>query len=125
MTPVVVDASAVVAIAFNEPQAEDVAHRLQGAAVHAPTLLAYELANAAWKKAQRHPGQATAILQALASALASPIVWCSVDHQDVALLALTSGLTAYDASYVWLAGILGAALVTLDRRLVKAAAACE
>jgi len=33
------------------------------------------------------------------------------------LLALRTGLTPYDASYLWLAGYLGADLVTLDERL--------
>ena len=102
MNRVVVDASAIVAIAFNEPSADAVARRLEGAAVCAPTLLKFELANAAWKKIRRQPDRARPILQALA--------------------ALATGLTAYDASYLWLAGSLGADLVTLDTRLADATA---
>ena len=37
-------------------------------------------------------------------------------------LAERIGLTAYDASYLWLARRTGAELVTLDRRLAAAAA---
>jgi predicted nucleic acid-binding protein len=39
---------------------------------------------------------------------------------DVALLAHATGLSAYDASYLWLAGFVGADLVTADRRLAEA-----
>ncbi len=43
-----------------------------------------------------------------------------VDHADAVLIARATGLTAYDASYLWLAGHLGAELVTLDARLAAA-----
>ena len=36
------------------------------------------------------------------------------------MLANATGLTAYDASCLWLAASLGADLVTLDRRLAAA-----
>ena len=45
-----------------------------------------------------------------------------MDHQGAIDLAIGTGLTAYDASYLWLSRQLGAELVTLDRRLAKAAA---
>ena len=119
MTRVVVDASALAALAFNEPGAEDIARRLEGAHVHAPTLLPYELANVAWKKARRHPSAMPVILRALAEALdeEAGIILCPVPAADAALAALATALTAYDAAYVWLAGYLGADLVTLDRRV--------
>jgi predicted nucleic acid-binding protein len=90
--------------------------------VHAPTLLPYELANVAWKKARRNPAAAPAILRALADVLDDngDITWCPVAAADVALVALGTGLTAYDAAYVWLAGYLGADLVTLDRTVAGA-----
>jgi predicted nucleic acid-binding protein len=39
---------------------------------------------------------------------------------EVVDLASATGLTAYDASYLWLARHLGAPLVTLDSRLARA-----
>jgi predicted nucleic acid-binding protein len=119
---VVVDASALAALVFNEPGAEAVARRLEGAHVHAPTLLPYELANVAWKKARRNPSAAPALLRAVADVLDenAGIDWCPVPAADAALTALGTGLTAYDAAYVWLAGFLGADLVTLDRQVVAA-----
>jgi predicted nucleic acid-binding protein len=46
----------------------------------------------------------------------------AVDHDGTVDLALKTGLTAYDASYLWLARRLGAELVTLDKELGRAAA---
>jgi predicted nucleic acid-binding protein len=46
----------------------------------------------------------------------------AVDHDKIVELALETGLTAYDASYLWLARHLGAELVTLDKALETAAA---
>ena len=122
MNAVVVDASALAALAFGEPSAEVVARRLQGATVFAPTLLRFELANTAWKKIKRQPADAVLILTALDLVL-SPrwgIGWQDVDPADVVLTARATGLSAYDASYLWLAGFLGADLVTLDARLSRA-----
>jgi hypothetical protein len=42
-------------------------------------------------------------------------------HRAVLTLAAATGLTAYDASYLWLARRLGAKRVTLDRQLAAAA----
>jgi predicted nucleic acid-binding protein len=121
VTRIVVDASALAAVVFGEPEGHAVASRLDGAAVFAPALLQFELANTAWKKCRRQPKDAPRILAALTRALETPsIAWRDVDHADAVLVARATGLTAYDASYLWLAGALGAVLVTLDRRLARA-----
>jgi predicted nucleic acid-binding protein len=123
MTPVVVDASALAAIVFQEPGFAQIVTKLEGKTVYAPYLLPFELANIAWKKARRHPSKATAIFGALTIALDDrcELVWQHIHATDVALLAKATGTTAYDASYLWLAGILGADLVTLDEKLAAAA----
>jgi predicted nucleic acid-binding protein len=46
-----------------------------------------------------------------------------VDQEEAIVLAERSGLTAYDASYLWLARETGSELVTLDGRLAAASAA--
>ena len=43
------------------------------------------------------------------------------DHDAVPALAITHGLSAYDACYLWLAHQLNAPLLTLDTRLAAAA----
>jgi predicted nucleic acid-binding protein len=117
----VVDASALAAIAFGEPEADMVRDRLDGAILYAPTLIKYELANTAWKKARRHPEHADAILARLDTVLNGDwgIAWRDVDHVDAAFIARGLDIAAYDASYVWLAGSLGADLVTLDQKLIE------
>jgi predicted nucleic acid-binding protein len=44
----------------------------------------------------------------------------AVDYLASLALAEATGLTAYDASYLWLARSLGGELVTLDRKLAAA-----
>jgi predicted nucleic acid-binding protein len=122
MTPVVVDASVLAAIVFGEPQGPALAADLDGASVFAPTLLKFELASVARKKARDDPRRSPLLVRALAGALGqrSGLNWRDVDHADVLLLARATGLTTYDASYLWLAASLGANLVTLDQRLARA-----
>ncbi len=66
---VVVDASALAAIAFKEPAGRDIRDRLANRQLVAPHLLAYELANTALTKLRRHPTQATIIRTGLARVL--------------------------------------------------------
>ena len=122
MTRVVVDTSVVAAVCFDEPDADTWADRLEGAALFAPTLLKYELASVARKKCRAHPDQSQAILQALALALDSNqgITWLDPDPVDVALVAAACGLTTYDATYLCLAGMLSADLLTRDATLASA-----
>jgi predicted nucleic acid-binding protein len=122
VTRVVVDASALAAIVFQEDEEAEVSRALEGAAVFAPTLLTFELASTARKKIQQRPADAPAILSALARALDGRwnIAWHDVQPADVVLVAHATGLSTYDASYLWLAGSLGADLVTLDARLSAA-----
>jgi predicted nucleic acid-binding protein len=119
---VVVDASALAAVVFEEPSTDAVAARLHRAAVYAPTLLKFELANTAWKKMRAAGADRAAILTALAKALdpRRGIEWHEVHHADAVLIARRAGISTYDASYVWLAGWLGAELVTLDAPLEAA-----
>jgi len=119
---IVADASALAAIIFEEDGAEAVLARLEGAALNVPALLKFELTSAAVKKARQNPRHAAEIFQRLDSALdpRRGLRWHDIDATDVAILARVTGLSAYDASYLWLAGRLEADLVTLDQRLSNA-----
>jgi predicted nucleic acid-binding protein len=116
----VVDASAVAAILFGEPEAAAVAERLEGARLAAPSLLAFELANVCLTKIRRQPAQREALRAALRLARRLKVETVAVDHAAALDLAEATGLTAYDASYLWLSRSLGGALVTLDRKLAAA-----
>jgi predicted nucleic acid-binding protein len=117
---VVVDASVLAAVVFGEPEGERFAARLESHTVCAPPLLKLELANVAVNKAARAPQHAPEIFGRLMEALDKGIVWHDVDAADVAILAHVTGLTVYDAAYLWLAGWLEADLITLDRELASA-----
>jgi predicted nucleic acid-binding protein len=117
----VVDASAVAALLFVEPEADEIADRLRGADLAAPQLLAYEVANVAAVKLRRrlisHDGAATALgLFRRLDLRLHP-----VDAAAAFETAARTGLTAYDGAYLWLARALRADLVTLDRKVERAA----
>ena len=116
----VVDASALAALLFAEPEAEAIAERLEGARMAAPSLLGFELANVCLTKMRRHHAQRDSLRAAFRLADRLAVETVAVDHEAALDLAETTGLTAYDASYLWLARTLGAELVTLDRKLVAA-----
>jgi predicted nucleic acid-binding protein len=117
----VVDASVIAAWGFREPRAEEAFELIRSFELHAPLLLAYELASIARRKALAYPEKVVAFKEALEVASAIPIQWHEVDHPQVLRLALDTGLTTYDACYLFLARILGKRLVTFDRRLARAA----
>jgi predicted nucleic acid-binding protein len=119
----VVDASALAALLFGEPEAEAVAAQLDGARLVAPGLLAFELANVCLMKCRRHPDRREAILAAHRLRGRLGVEEIAVDHAGVLELALKTGLTAYDASHLYLARQLGAELVTLDKMQGRAATA--
>lgn len=116
----VVDASALAALLFAEPEAETIAERLEGARLVAPSLLDFELANVCLTRIRRQPSQREALRTAFRLADRLRVETVAVDHTASLDLAEATGLTAYDASYLWLARALGAELVTLDRKLIAA-----
>jgi predicted nucleic acid-binding protein len=113
----VVDASALSALLFGEPDGVAVADRLRGAELIAPALLPFEVANTCVKKMRRHPDQRDALLIAFGMLDRMAIGVVEIDQSEALVLAERSGLTAYDASYLWLARRTKSELVTLDRRL--------
>ncbi len=117
----VVDASALGALLFGEPEAEVVAARLGDARLVAPPLLGFELTNVCLQKTRRHPEQRASLMAAFRLRNRLAVEEIAVDHDRVLELAMATGLTGYDASYLWLTRQLGAELVTLDRQLAEAA----
>lgn len=123
MTFKVVDASAVAAICFAEAEATLIASRFTGATLLSTALLDFELANICWKRSRRHPNEAQHFRLQLLTRDAFQIDIREVAFDAVVDLAYATGLTAYDASYLWLARHVKAELVTLDKRLERVALA--
>jgi predicted nucleic acid-binding protein len=113
----VVDASALGALIFGEPRAEEVASRLEGGTLAAPSLLWFELASICLKKIKAHPRRKEEMIRAFVLAGRLDIQRVEVDQPEVVRLAMQTGLTTYDASYLWLARQLRGELVTLDEKL--------
>ncbi len=116
-----IDASAVAAILFNEPEAALVAKKVGSSSLVAPILLWFEVTNVCLTKLTIHAPQRESILHAYALLNQLEIEPTEVDYQAVLLLAEQTRLSVYDASYLWLAQTLGTELITLDQKLLKAA----
>jgi predicted nucleic acid-binding protein len=116
----VADASVIGAMVFEEPEAEQAEALLTGAELYEPPLLAYELASIARKKALLDPDRAEEVFQALRLALAIGMNWVDVDQVAVVRLSLETGLSTYDASYLYVARVMAAPLVTFDAKLERA-----
>lgn len=118
---VVVDASALGAIAFDDEKAGPIVARLNGEALHAPSLFPLEMTNATLSRCRRAPVLAERFVAGLGRVLDMSITIHAVDPLAVFALAAETGLTAYDAAYLRLSRDLGAPLVTLDKQLASAA----
>ncbi len=70
---VVVDASAVAAICFGEPDGPAMAERFTAAELWSTPLLDFELANVAWKKLGRAPTTRDLVMRGLESRSRIPI----------------------------------------------------
>ena len=116
----VVDASAIGALLFGEPQAERVATALEGRALAAPTLLPYEIASLCAKKIAARPAEERILLEALGLFPSLNVALHAVPLAEAVSIARRRKLTTYDASYLWLATELGADLVTRDDTLARA-----
>ncbi|MEX2165015.1 MAG: type II toxin-antitoxin system VapC family toxin [Sulfuricaulis sp.] len=117
----VIDASAMAALVFGEPEADEIGDRIRGVNLHAPVLIDFEVASVCLKKLRQYSKQRAALLAGHALAKQMAVQKHSVDTQEIVLLAEQAKLTAYDAAYLWLAGSLRAELVTLDKRLSRVA----
>jgi len=116
----VIDASALAAIVFDEPDAERVIEAIDDSPLVVPHLLEFELANVCAKKIRAHPAQRDGLLQALGLVEHLDMTRAEVVMGEVVELAIGTRLTTYDASYLWLARMLRCELVTLDQRLSNA-----
>ncbi len=117
----VIDASALAAVLFGEPAAVEVASHIRGFSLACPALLLFEIASVCLRKIRRHPDLRSSLLAGFELFGRMEITQTAVDLTEAIVLAEKKKLTVYDATYLWLAEMLGAELVTLDKTLAKAA----
>lgn len=117
----VVDASAVAAFLFVEPEADEVARQLEGFELTAPSLLPYEIASVARKKIARHPDFSERVLAALERLDDLGVILVDIPPADALRVAVDTGLSTCDASYLSLSRSTGSPLLTLDEKLQRAA----
>ena len=118
----VVDASAVAAMLFGEPEGEWVRDQLTRQSLFVPAVFDFELGNTCRSKSRWHPEAAVTFLEAwLDWNSEPPVAALAVDLFATMDLARDHGLTFYDASYLWLARAREATLISLDAQLVRAA----
>ncbi|WP_207386839.1 type II toxin-antitoxin system VapC family toxin [Frankia sp. Cppng1_Ct_nod] len=118
---VVIDSSALVALlADSGPAGTWAADEVAGASLAAPHLALFEASNVL-----RRQGLSGALVGDQATLAHADLLALPIELWPYAPLAeraweLRGALTGYDASYVALAELFGAPLVTLDARLAKA-----
>ena len=124
----VVDASVAVKWLVVEEDA-DVAQELatSGQEMHAPRLMASEVANALWRKARAGEIERRAAGVLLANVPDMPVRWGADElvSADAVRLALALDRPIYDCVYLALAHRIGAVMLTADLRFANALAATE
>lgn len=118
---VVCDASAVVALLLDSgTDGRWAADALAGADLAAPSLLAFESSNIIGRHEIAGLVSADQAAQAHADLLALAIEYWPYELLGSRVWELRANLSSYDASYVAVAELTDAPLVTLDRRLGRA-----
>ena len=114
----VVDASAVAALVFAEPEAKAISVRLRKAVLSAPALLSFELASVCLKKLRRYPEQRETLLTAHRLVKQMAVKYVDVEQDEVVVLAEKTGLTVYDAAYLMVSANTSSRARYLGRDLV-------
>lgn len=118
---VVCDASALVALLLDSGADGRWATRaLTGVSLVAPALLAFEAANVIRRSELAGTVSADQASQAHADLVALAIEYWPYELLLPRVWELRHNLSSYDAGYVALAEMIGASLVTLDRRIARA-----
>ncbi len=119
----VVDASVAVKLLVDEPDS-DAARELaaSGQELHAPRLMASEVANALWRRARQGQIERADACAAMALLPDMPVRWNDDEtvSADAIRLALALDHSTFDCVYLALAHRIGATVVTADRRFVTA-----
>ena len=119
--PLVVDCSTLAGLVFSEHWRDQALQRIDGRSLNAPCLLDIEIASVALKK--NRGGDPNLGVVGMQNYATMDIKLHAVKPQEVLALAIRYQLSAYDASYLWLAAELKCPLATFDEKLATAAQA--
>ena len=114
----VLDCSVLAGLVFREEWFESAQAQIEDRSLHAPHLLMHEISSVTLKKIRRQEAHA---LPCFEQALQMDIALHVTDTAQTFALAQHYQLTAYDASYLWLAAELRCPLATFDEQLAQAA----
>ncbi len=120
---VVLDASAVAKLLFPEEGSEKVEEFLSYE-VYVPTLLIYEIGNVLWKRVARGEISEDEALEGF-SIIRELIKRWIVKEVECLEVSLKCMITCYDASYVTLALMENAKLLTFDKKLKRSLRSCN
>jgi predicted nucleic acid-binding protein len=120
---VVVDVSALLAVALCEAERREIVALTRGWSLQAPTMLPYELGQALSKLARRRVISSENVESVRAQLAQIPIALRDVDVGEALVIAARQNISAFDAYQIRCAKDLGCSLLTLDRRLGRAARA--
>ena len=116
----VVDASVLGALFFQEPEAKLAEKRLLGRTWIVPTLLDYEMGSIFLKKIKTYPKLRSQLDDCFQIYSRTKIKRVEIPISSVIPIAEKFSLTVYDASYFWLANTLEIDLFTFDKALASA-----
>ncbi|MDE0262889.1 MAG: type II toxin-antitoxin system VapC family toxin [Bryobacterales bacterium] len=122
---VVVDASVAAKWLIAEADSEMAAMLLDGSFdLHAPRLLASEIGNMLWRQARKGSIDDYEAARLAAALLNMPVQWRDDERTcvEAVRIAVELGHPAYDCMYLALALLIGAKVVTADKRFVSAVA---
>lgn len=102
------------------PAGQWVARSIAGARLAAPDLMAYEVSNVLRRRLLAGALDVTSATLAHAELLELTLAVVPFDAVAARIWELRHNLTSYDAAYVAASELLGAPLMTLDRRIARA-----
>jgi predicted nucleic acid-binding protein len=118
---VVTDASALLAVALDEPERSSIIEATQGASLISPQVLHFEIGNALIAMRRRRRIEEEVLLPAWKVAQQIPVRLVPVEIAAALSLALAHGIYAYDAYYLQCALSNRRPLVTLDLKMQEVA----
>ena len=122
---ILIDASALLTVLFNEPEAEHIKELCIGAELIAPECIDFEIGNALSSQIKRSRLLLNDAVELFSRSRVIPIKKYPVDIIRSLQIAGQNGIYAYDAYYLTICERLHVPLLTLDNQLAAIAASLE